>query len=327
MSTVWPLPKIDLLSLSDLDERRKVALVTTRSAWEAVGQWAPLTIAWEADIREATEPAWASLAPGLRGEVVYAVGGGLAVDAAKYLASKRGLPLVCIPTALSADAFLTWASGVRKEGCVRYLETKPPDRLVVDLDVLVAAPTSVRAAGIADVLSIATGCWDWAFAHEQGRTTPETDYVPYVASAAQAILQGALDCAEAAGHGDPDGLRHLLDCLALEVQLCNQIGHARPEEGSEHYFAYAVENEVGHGRPHGDLVGPGIVLIAGIQEQPVEPLKQALRACHVPLAGLPPAAVRSTLEALPAYVRRHSLPYGIAHELTPERLTHLPALD
>ncbi|MFQ5435295.1 MAG: hypothetical protein ACE5FD_10510 [Anaerolineae bacterium] len=41
----------------------------------------------------------------------------------------------------------------------------------------------------------------------------------------------------------------------MEVQLCNQIGHARPEEGSEHYFAYAVENVMGKGLPHGDLVG------------------------------------------------------------------------
>ena len=43
----------------------------------------------------------------------------------------------------------------------------------------------------------------------------------------------------AAGTGR--GLKCLYDCLAMEVQLCNQIGHARPEEGSEHYFAYCAE--------------------------------------------------------------------------------------
>ncbi len=51
----------------------------------------------------------------------------------------------------------------------------------------------------------------------------------------------------------------------MEVQLCNQVGHFRPEEGTEHYFAYAVENEMGHGRPDGDLVGPAILLVAKLQ--------------------------------------------------------------
>lgn len=64
-----------------------------------------------------------------------------------------------------------------------------------------------------------------------------------------------------------EGLKTLYDCRAMEVQLCNQVGHFRPEEGTEHYFAYAVENEMGHGRPDGDLVGPAILLVAKLQGQ------------------------------------------------------------
>lgn len=32
-----------------------------------------------------------------KGEVIYAVGGGLAVDAVKYIAIKQGLEIVCLP--------------------------------------------------------------------------------------------------------------------------------------------------------------------------------------------------------------------------------------
>lgn len=39
--------------------------------------------------------------------MVYAVGGGLPADAAKYLAFNAGLPMICLPTALSVDAFVT----------------------------------------------------------------------------------------------------------------------------------------------------------------------------------------------------------------------------
>jgi glycerol-1-phosphate dehydrogenase [NAD(P)+] len=275
-----------------------------------------LPIAWRGEPREATQAHWEHLAEGFQGEVVYAVGGGLAADAAKYLAAQRELPLTCLPTALSVDAFFTWASGVRQEGCVRYLETKPPDLLVVDFEILRAAPAAIRAAGICDLLSIATGSWDWRFAAERDMNPPGMEYAPHVDQVAAAILQGAYDCAAAAGQGDPDGLKQLLDCLALEVQLCNQIGHSRPEEGSEHYFAYAVENQVGAGLTHGELVGPGILLMAERQGQDVAQLRRALEACHVPLGRIPQAAMTSTLSALPEYVRRHGLPYGIAHELS-----------
>ncbi len=148
---------------------------------------------------------------------------------------------------------------------------------------------------------------------------------PNVADVARAILRGALDCAEAAGRGDAGGLRQLLDCLALEVQLCNLIGHSRPEEGSEHYFAYAVENAMGKGLPHGDMVGPGIVFMARALGLECAPLERALVACGVPLANIPPAAARATLESLPAYCSRNGLAHGVAHDLTRSQVEMLMA--
>jgi glycerol-1-phosphate dehydrogenase [NAD(P)+] len=218
-----------------------------------------------------------------------------------------------MPTALSVDAFLTAASGIRRDGCVHYILTKVPERLVLDFDVLAAAPAWIRAAGITDVLSIATGSWDWKFAHERRRNPAGMEFIPWVYDNAQSILRGVTDCAEAAGRGDRQGLKSLYDCLAMEVQLCNQIGHARPEEGSEHYFAYCVEQFTGPGWPHGDLVGPGILLMAERQGQDTHAYETALRSCHIPLDRIPPEVVRRTITQLPDYCRKHALPFGIAH--------------
>jgi glycerol-1-phosphate dehydrogenase [NAD(P)+] len=320
------MPRIHYLSLADIADKRPVAIVTSPPAWDAVrSRLQHLAVESVAYITEASLDHWDQAE--VWGEVMYAVGGGLAVDAAKYLAIRYHLPLVCIPTALSVDAFLTWASGVRRDGCVYYIETKPPDTLLIDFEVLAAAPASIRAAGICDVLSIATGSWDWRYAHQRGHNPPHMPYIPYVDAVAQAILQGALDCAQAAGRGDAGGLKQLLDCLALEVQLCNQIGHSRPEEGSEHYFAYAVENIMGKGLPHGDLVGPGIVLLAGLQGQDTAPLLAALKACMIPLNSIAQDVIEATLRDLPAYVRRHNLAYGLAHDLTEAHLARLPPLS
>ena len=323
---IWNLPVAEEMPFGEIEEGLPVLLITQEPAWTAVApRLQQLNIIHKLEVQDATLPHWDALlhqSPATRYQspyAIYAVGGGLVADAAKYLAVKLNAPLVCLPTALSVDAFITWASGYRQDGCVRYLETKPPDRLILDFAVLAAAPAAIRAAGICDLLSIATGCRDWQLADARGQNPPNMPFVPYVYAAAQAILQGALDCAEAAGRGDRDGLKQLYDCLALEVQLCNQIGHSRPEEGSEHYFAYAVENVMGKGLPHGDLVGPSILLIAEKQGLETAPLRRALQACHIPLHNIPPDVIAQTLQQLPAYVRRHNLPYGIAHELNEKR--------
>lgn len=327
MRAIWHLPNIEFMPLSEIEDPRTISVVCNRVAYDAVKETLNhLYIAVEIVPNEASQTHWDKLVDGVRGDVIYAVGGGLAVDAAKYLAVKKELPLVCLPTALSVDAFLTWASGIRKDGCVYYVETKPPDHLIVDFEVIAAAPPGIRAAGICDALSIATGAWDWKFAEERGKNPENMRFIPYIYQTIQGILQGALDCAVAAGHGDYEGLKQLLDCLAMEVQLCNQIGHSRPEEGSEHYFAYSVENAIGKGLPHGDLVGPGIILMAAAQGQDIEGLIAAHKACNIPLTNIPEGVIQQTLASLEEYSHQHNLPYGIAHELTSQNLEQLPAI-
>jgi len=321
------LPIVDLIPFSEIDDKRPALLVTSGPAWNAVkDSLRGLNITATIEVAEATTEYWDNLQPfdrlraplpitNYQFEIVYAVGGGLTADAAKYFASKLNLPLVVLPTALSVDAFITAASGIRKDGCVYYIETKVPERLILDFETIAKAPAFIRAAGITDVMSIATGAWDWKFAHELNKNPAGMEFIPWVYDNAQSILSGVLDCAEAAGRGDHDGLKTLYDCLAMEVQLCNQVGHSRPEEGSEHYFAYAVENEMGHGLPHGDLVGPAILLIAKLQGQDTTPLEKALKACNVPLDNIPQDMVERTLKILPAYSKKHNLSFGIAHTL------------
>ena len=315
MKTIRNLPEVDLRPLHEVNEERPVALMYSGPAWQAVESCLRLPVVWKAEPREATLESWDRLLAGFRGDVVYSVGGGLTADAAKYCAAKFKVPLIVIPTALSVDAFLTAASGIRRDGCVYYIETMVPEHVILDLDTIAAGPPSVRAAGVTDVISIATGSWDWKYAHERGKNPAGMEFIPWVYENAQTILGGVLDCAEAAGRGDRQGLKTLYDCLAMEVQLCNQVGHARPEEGSEHYFAYCAENMVGQGLPHGDLVGPGILAAAGWQEQNAYRLRSALEACHVPLDRIPPGIAEQVRRMLPAYCVRHTLSYGIAHDL------------
>ncbi|MFM7678842.1 MAG: iron-containing alcohol dehydrogenase [Roseiflexaceae bacterium] len=311
------LPIVDVHRISDLCDTRLALIVTAPLAWHAVAdQLQGISHAHHVWCSEATVAAWDQAIAALPHHdfaVIYAVGGGLAVDMAKYIACHFTIPLICIPTALSVDAFLTPASGIRRDGCVYYIPTKAPDTLVLDLTVIAQAPAPIRAAGITDVLSIATGAWDWQFAHERGQNPTHMPFVPWAYDMAQHILRTSIECATAAGRGDHGGLTVLFDMLALEVQLCHQLGHSRPEEGSEHYFAYAIESIVGHGMAHGELVGPGILHMAARQGLAVAPLHDALVACHIPLQRLTQHDIDATMALLPDYCATHKLPFGIAH--------------
>jgi len=312
---IWPVPVQKIMPYEAIEEKRSVALVTSEPAWKAVKYKLNLPIVWQTNIKMATTDYWDSLMENFKGEVIYAIGGGLSADAAKYMAVKQGLEVVCLPTALSVDAITAWSSAIRVDGYVKYIPTKIVDELVIDFEVIAQAPSFIRAAAICDLLSIATGRWDWKFAEKKGKNTLETKFIPYIDHMAASILDGAIDCAEAAGRGDQEGLKQLLDCIILETQMLNQIGHARPEEGSEHYFAYLAENLVGSGKPHANLVCPGILIMATIQGQDIVSLKRAMKYCNIPLNTIPNDVIEETLRQLPNYSAEHGLLYGIAHEL------------
>lgn len=323
MDRVHPLPQMEAKSLRGIVEDRPVTLITSAPAWRALNGALNISVVQRFEPDDASEDSFAAIASSLSDEarVVYGVGGGLAVDAAKYVAHARRLPLVGIPTALSVDAFLTPASGMRRDGCVTYLETGPPQTLFVDWDVIAAAPSGVRAAGVCDLLSIATALWDWRFAESEGRLSQGEAYSPVMAGLVEEILDEAILLCPRLGRGEPAALERLLTLLGLEVQICNFAGHSRTEEGSEHYFAYSAENIVGSGFTHAELVSPGIIAMASAQGQDAVRLGGALESAGLNLDGIARVVGEHVLNELPVYVKRHNLPFGVANVLDETRIS------
>ena len=66
------------------------------------------------------------------------------------------------------DAFVTPAAGIRRGHRVDYVGESSPDPLVIDYDVLRTAPPELNIAGVGDLLSIHTACFDWELA-QKGR--------------------------------------------------------------------------------------------------------------------------------------------------------------
>ena len=324
------LPSIVRCPFSNIKEPREAVVLTTAPAWKVV-DGIDINTQHPIYVEGNTQADMVALVEACEGEVVYGIGGGLAVDTAKYVAAAKDLPLVVLPTILSTDAFLTDATGVRENGCVHYLPSKAPDTVIVDMDVLCNAPVSMRASGAADVLSIATALWDWQEAEKMGGNPSNQQLTPHVVDIASTLLQTLLDNAREIGRGTPTGLKLLLDLLCMEVQLCYQCGHSRVEEGSEHYFVYALENHVTPAKEgssdsettnegsllHGELVGLGILLMAVLQSQPWTQYRHALECLQINYfpSAVARDAIAETLINLSDYVSQHQLPYTVATTL------------
>jgi glycerol-1-phosphate dehydrogenase [NAD(P)+] len=259
------------------------------------------------------------LAAGLpeQAQGVYGIGGGLASDVAKYVAWKKGLPAVLIPTALSVDGFFTALVAVRKDNSVYYETTGPAEKVIIDMDVVANAPAHIRGTGIVEILSMTTGLLDWRYAAQMNNNYYQERFQPWGASIAAGIAQQAYKIAQGVGEGRLDALRNLLDLICVEVQLTNQLGHNRPQEGSEQYFAYAIESKAAHGEgiPYADLVGPGILIAAALHKQNIAPIRDTLLSAGVRLGQLKRDDIIETLQILPEYVKRHNLPYSIIHDM------------
>ncbi|GAB4573498.1 MAG: hypothetical protein Kow0077_16050 [Anaerolineae bacterium] len=329
MNTVWPLPRISFRELSTITETRPTAVLTSKGVWAQVSPLLNLPVAIQAEPTSTNHAYLENLAKGLpeQVEVVYGIGGGRAMDAAKFIGWWNRKPVILIPTAIPGDVMMTWVARVREGGGVKDVETGTARECIIDWDVIRAAPPHLRGGGIVDVLSIVTGLLDWRYAAERGRNIPSQRFVPWAAGIAAAIAQQAFRIAEGVGRGEIESLKLLLDFLGLEVQLCNQLGHARPEEGGEHYFAYAIENYMPRRTPHSDMVGPGILFAAALHKQDVKPLRNALEAAGVRLDRLNPQIVKQVVSTLPDYVLQHNLPYGILNDIDPESEAVAQALE
>lgn len=261
---------------------------------------------------------------------IVGVGGGQALDYAKFMAWKTGHPLILVPTILSVDAAFTKSIGIREQGQVRYVGEVYPEHLLIDFEILQSAPKILNRSGAADVLSIFTALWDW---REAGKRLGE-EHDPSIAQEAQWLLDRLFAAATDLRAVTDHGLRELAELYKGEVLLCEMFGNSRPEEGSEHYFAYCHESLTGRNFVHGQLVGLGVMLAGAYQEQSILQVKEFLTAlgldCRPDGQWTSVDEVRRTLTTLKDYVNReeHLLP-GVFHfreAITDKMADHLISL-
>ena len=256
---------------------------------------------------------------------VLGIGGGSCMDYAKYVAWTRQIPLLLAPSIVSVDACLTDAVAVRRDGKVHYLGQVYPKEVIVDFDLIRAAPPELNRAGAGDILSIHTALCDWKIAHEHH----QEPYNAEIAAKSRALLDILSANADAIRNVTPEGIRVLVELFWAEVVLCYQNGSSRPEEGSEHFWAYNLEYLTGRSFVHGDLIAMGILLMSALQENDVEGVRERIKAIglrYTPEAlKLSPDTIKKSLLSAREYAIEDQLNFSVLNvrEITPSLANEL----
>jgi glycerol dehydrogenase-like iron-containing ADH family enzyme len=243
---------------------------------------------------------------------IIGLGGGQAIDVAKYFAWTKQLPLFQFPTAMTVNAPFGQRAGVRQDGLVRYLGWAVPEAVYVDFDIVQSAPAALNRAGVGDILCYHTAHWDWRVASESGLVEPRWPYDEDLVAAARERLESVMAALDDIHAVTERGIRTLMEAHRWGGAAFHDAGwNPRHIEGVEHFLFYNLERLTGRHFIHGQPVGLGIVFGSFLQENDPERMLAALHRVGVDIRpeamGVTWREVDEAMVSLPAFVREAGL--------------------
>ena len=201
-----------------------------------------------------------------RPQAIVGLGGGKALDVAKYIAFLTKLPYFAVPTSLSNDGFSSPQSSLTVEGKRRSFAASMPFGVVVDTEVCLRAPKLLTLSGIGDLAAKFTAIQDWKLAfHHHGESVDDF---------AALLSDGSVHAFMARPNLDTDGIRLLATSLMLNGIAMEVCGSSRPASGSEHLISHALDEIASAPRLHGIQVGVATYLVSLLQGLDVSAVDQ-----------------------------------------------------
>jgi len=254
---------------------------------------------------------------------VVGLGGGTAIDVAKYVGLRTGKDVVVVPTALGSLAPFTTEVARRIRRQIAWLGDVSP-RVVLDIDLLRSAPPMRNRAGAAEIVGTLSAVWDWRLADARGHGLPVSERL--VATAAD-LRQRLAEAAEDIRAVTPTGMRCLAGLLTELGAATTDSGHRRLIDGSEHTFAQAFEHRLGRLPHYGAMVGLGTVAMTALQAWfglsaggPVDPAEavELLNRCGVAAnphqLDIDEGTFRGVLRHTVRFAVGEFLPYSVLNE-------------
>lgn len=254
------------------------------------------------------------------GEVraIVGLGGGQALDVAKYFTWRLNLPLFQAPTALSVNAVYGQRSGVRSNGKVLYRGWAVPQAIYIDYDVLAACPPALNWSGIGDVLCFHTGVLDWRYAESVGKIEAKWRYDESLAQQSLRKVRRIIENVDNIRSMNDLGIQVLVDGLKWGTTYHGAGWCPRHIEGTEHFLFYTLEKLTGKKFLHGQPVGLGVVVGSMLHEDGAEEMLETISSIGLDIRpeamGLTWDQLTEGIKAMKSYVNEVGLWHSIAHD-------------
>ena len=170
-------------------------------------------------------------------DIVVAVGGGVINDTCKILAAAKKVTDIYVATAPSMDGFASASSSMERGGLKVSLNSKCPDVVIGDAEILANAPVHMIRSGIGDMIAKYVSIVEWQIA----ALLLGEYYCPTVAEIVRASLEVCVNVAKDAVNGDHDAVCRLTEGLVMSGLAMNYAGISRPASGMEHYISHIID--------------------------------------------------------------------------------------
>jgi len=244
-------------------------------------------------------------------DVVIGVGGGKAIDVAKYSSYIAAKPFVSIPTAPSHDGIASPFASIKDVNRVTSVKASTPVLVVADVNVMAKAPRRNIVAGCGDLIGKFSAVLDWRLAHKlRGEY-----YGDYAASLSLLSAKHIVKYSKmfSARQIPLEAVRVLVEALISSGIAMAIAGSTRPASGSEHLIAHAIDVVANFPALHGEEVGIGSIIALYLHGKNWRRIKKMLSDMGAP----------TKISQINVSREQMVKALTIAHTIRPERYTIL----
>ena len=169
-----------------------------------------------------------------KADIVIAIGSGVINDTSKILAAIAKIPYIIVASAAYMDGYAAGTSSMEVDGVKATVQSKSPDAIVGDIDILNGAPVHMAKAGLGDMLAKYVSICEWRLSN----LINGEYYCEDVAEFTRSTLRNCVNSAGGLLQKDEEAMKALFGGLVDCGTAMDYAGCSRPGGGIEHYFSH-----------------------------------------------------------------------------------------